>query len=183
MRIMLKALFVIFLPWHILTGVPAFADDTVKLKVLVTNPSDIQKQTMPVTINLPSGIKSEDVIDKGNFRIDYNFEQSLFTAKQDVVLDPGQTMTLELEMKDIWRIPSDEIDLLKAHVQQNVLVLSKSSYSQQARALGDGITKRLEQIVVAQEQAKGSAPSGEDVRSEHKYFAFKGNKEGHQCFG
>ena len=67
-------------------------------------------------------------------------------------------MTLELEMKDIWRIPSDEIDLLKAHVQQNVLVLSKSSYSQQARALGDGITKRLEQIVVAQEQAKGSAP-------------------------
>lgn len=158
MRIMPEVLFVLFFSWHIVTGAPAFADDTVKLKVLVTNPSDTQKQTMPVTINLPSGIKSEDVVDRGNFRIDYNFEQSLFTAYQDVVLDPGQTMTLELEMKDIWRIPSDEIDLLKAHVQQNVLALSKSSYSQQAKSLGDGITKRLEQIVAAQEQAKDSDP-------------------------
>ena len=135
-----------------------FADDTVKLKMTVTNPSDTETNTVPVKINLPLGITPEDVVNKGNFKIDYDIDQSRYFAYQDLPLDPGQTMSLEIEMKDIWVVPSDEINSLKTHSQQDMDALKKTAYSQQANLLGSSIIERLDKIVDSQKDLQGLDP-------------------------
>lgn len=135
-----------------------FADDTVKLKMTVTNPSDTETNTVPVKINLPLGITPEDVVNKGNFKIDYDIDQSRYFAYQDITLDPGQTLPLEIEMKDIWVVPSDEINSLKTHSQQDMDALNKTAYSQQAKLLGSSIIGRLDKIVDSQKDLQGLDP-------------------------
>ncbi len=141
-----------------LPGQSVFAYDTVKLKMTATNPSDTQAKTMPVKINLPLGITPEDVVDKGGFKIDYDIDQSRYYASEDVVLGPGQSASLELEMKDIWAVPPDEIDSLKAHVRQDTDALSKTAYSQQAQSLGGSVIERLDKIVGSQKGLQGADP-------------------------
>ena len=141
-----------------LLGKTVFAYDTVKLKMTVSNPSGTEAKTMPVKINLPLGVKPEDVVNKGNFKIDYDIYQSQYFAYQDVTLDPNQTISLELEMKDIWVVPLDEINALKTHIQQDTDALNKTAYNQQAKVLGDSIAKRLDQIVDSQKNLQGLDP-------------------------
>src|ERR1039457_6436025 len=97
---------------QILLGQRVFAYDTVKLKMTVTNPSGTETKTMPVRMNLPLGIKPEDVVNRGNFKINYDIDQSQYFAYQDLAVGPGQTVSLELEMKDIWVVSFDEINSL-----------------------------------------------------------------------
>jgi len=159
MRINLKAVFLLLMIcFQILLGQLVFAYDTVKLKMTVANPSGTETKTMPVKINLPLGVMPEDVVNRGNFKIDYDIYQSQYYAYQDVTLDPNQTISLELEMKDIWVVPLDEINALKTHIQQDTDALNKTAYNQQAKVLGDSIVKRLDQIVDSQKNLQGLDP-------------------------
>ncbi|MCX5667065.1 MAG: hypothetical protein NTY34_01980, partial [Candidatus Omnitrophica bacterium] len=87
----------------------AYSAQTVKMKMIVANPSENEMRTVPVKIFLPKGISADEVINDGKFRIDYDFERALYSAFQEVVLEPKETVALEVEMTDIWVIPEDEL--------------------------------------------------------------------------
>ena len=123
------------------------------MKMIVANPSENEMRTVPVKIYLPKGISADEVINDGKFRIDYDFERALYSAFQEVVLEPKETVTLEVEMTDIWVIPEDELTGLKKHAEDIIKALQGSEYSAQVKILGDSVIERIEKILERQRLA------------------------------
>lgn len=126
------------------------AEASIKLKMAVENPSETEVKTVPVKSYLPKGIKPEDITDRGNFEIGYDFGKSSYYVYQEVTLEPRETITLEITMKDIWIIPTEEIYTLKNHISKVISTLQKTKYYNQARSLSENITKRLDKILERQ---------------------------------
>ena len=127
-----------------------FESGSVKLKMVVANPSDTEARTIPVKSYLPKGVKPEDIIDKGNFQVSYDFELSLYYIYQEVLLQPKESITLELVMKDIWIVADEEIKAVKDHVNKIMNILQPTPYYNQAKPLADNIIDRLDKIVETQ---------------------------------
>lgn len=145
------------------------AAENIRLKMVVVNPSETETKTTPAKTYLPKGITAEDVVDKGNFRIEYDLEKSLYYAYQEVVLGPKETLTLELAMRDIWVIPGDEIMSLREHTQNILGILKNTDYYAQAKILAETIAARLDRIAEAQGLAATQSPelkiSGFEINS------------------
>jgi len=142
------------------------AQADIKLKMVVENSSETEEK-LPVKSYLPKGIKPEDITDKGNFEISYDFGKSLYYAYQEITLKPKESVTLEITMKDIWLIPSEDIKILKDHTLNIVSSLRKTDYSDQAKSLGDGINKRLDAILEGQKT--------EDADVEKRFSEYEAN--------
>ena len=140
---------------------PLYAAGTVKLKMIVANPSATEIKTVPVKTYLPKGINPEDISDKGKFEIGYDFDKSLYYAYQEVTLNPNESVTLELSMQDIWVIPQEEINSLKGHAQKIVSSLKNTELYNQAKILGDSVASRLDKITEI--QASAHADKEQDI--------------------
>jgi hypothetical protein len=127
--------------------------DTVKMKMIVANPSDSEVNTVPVKIYLPKGISADEIMDAGKFQISYDFERALYSASQEVMLEPKETVTMEIEMKDIWIISEDELAGLKKHTEEIIKAMRGSEYSGQVETLGQSVIERIGRILERQRQA------------------------------
>lgn len=123
-----------------------FESGSVVLKMVVVNPSSTDTKTVPVKTYLPKGVEPEHIMEMGNFKISYDFEQSLYYVYQDVTLAPKESVELKVEIQDIWVIPEEEIKSAREHVGKIVTGLEKSEYYKQAKFLGENITQRLDAI-------------------------------------
>lgn len=122
------------------------AEATVKLKIAVVNPSAIREQTTPVKFDLPKGIAPEDIVEKGDMDVGYDFDKSTYYVYQKVTLKPSEKRVLQVELKDIWMIPADEIAFLKSHTGVLMDKLKNTRHSEIAAELSGLIKKMLEQI-------------------------------------
>jgi len=139
---------------------PLYAAGTVKLKMIVANPSATEIKTVPVKTYLPKGINPEDISDKGKFEIGYDFDKSLYYAYQEVTLNPNESLTLELSMQDIWVIPQEEINSLKDHTQKIVSSLKNTEFYDQAKILGESVVSRLDKITEIQASSQANTEQG-----------------------
>lgn len=135
------------------------------LKTIVTNPSLVKTQTIPVKSCLPEGVQPEDIIEKGDFEIGYDFEQSLYYVYQDVTLVPKESIVLEVEIEDIWAIPESELNFLKSHLKETMELLKNTKYYASAKLLGDSVSKKLEEII---ENESTPATNAEDYIAMHE---------------
>eukprot|EP00733_Pompholyxophrys_punicea_P000280 Pompholyxophrys_punicea_v1_NODE_64_length_3937_cov_2.858836.p1 type:complete len:482 gc:universal NODE_64_length_3937_cov_2.858836:2762-1317(-) len=135
-------------------GLPASAGtaDTIRFKMVVTNPSDTDPRTVPVRTYLPRGIKPDDVVEKNNFSVEYDFDKSQYFAYQEIKLEPNQSVTLEVGVRDIWVIPDAELEPLKEHTKELTEALKTTEYADQAKALEDSVAERVNKIRSAQGQ-------------------------------
>jgi hypothetical protein len=131
---------------------PAFARAaTVKLRVVVVNPSDSKPQKKSIKNYLPKEVTLKDILDQGELEVDYDEEQGMFFAyKNDVELAPGETKTFELVMDDIWLIPEDKLGQLKDRTETLMGHFKKTSFFEQADAVAKTIYGRLDDIRRAQ---------------------------------
>lgn len=123
---------------------------SVKRRILVANHSKGVEETIPVKEYLPDGVKPEDIISKGDFKIGYDFDRSLYFVYQNVKLQPNASVTLEIVMNDIWRIDELEIAMLRDHVKRIAAILEKSRYAEQVKVMCATIYRRLDQIAQVQ---------------------------------
>lgn len=130
----------------------------IKLRISVTNPSN-ETQTFPVKSYLPKGIKDDDVVEKGNFKVGYDFEKSLYYASQSVTLKPQETASLELRIKDIWVISDSEMKALEAHVKELLDMLANSEYKNAGENIKVKILEELESIKESQANTDMSVES------------------------
>ncbi|MFH1476434.1 MAG: hypothetical protein ABIH24_02925 [Verrucomicrobiota bacterium] len=120
---------------------------SVKQRILVANHSKTVEEVVPVKEYLPDGVKPEDIISKGDFKLGYDFDRSLYFVYQNIKLQPDASVTLEVVMNDIWRIDDGEINMLRDHVKRLSAILEKSRYAEQVKILRDSIYRRFDQII------------------------------------
>ena len=128
------------------------------LKTLVVNPSKTKAQTAVLKAYLPKEATAEDVVDLGDLKISYDIEKELYFVYQEYELEPGASVTREIEIKDVWVISKAEIDSLLDQVGKLVERLKETPYFDMAVKLQKDIEDTASDILERQEKSVTDMP-------------------------
>ncbi len=140
------------LAWMVFfAGVPVSSEGAViTLKIRAINPSKSEKQKTVVTALLPNLVKPEDVENTEGFEFDYDVAGKAYRIKKEVELNPAETRTFEIAIKDIWTIPEEEIQKLTSHAGKLAGALKSSDKEETAGRLQGLIDEGMKAVVSRQ---------------------------------
>ncbi len=129
-------------------------DGSVIFKTLITNPSTISKQTVPLKFYLPKETRKEDLIkvDTG-LNVEFDSKEDAFFVSGLFPLNPGETKIVAVEVKDVWKINTTELDSLRMQAEDLSVPLKDSSFFAQGVTLKSDIVVRLDDIKRLQSEA------------------------------
>jgi hypothetical protein len=126
--------------------------DPVTLSVVTVNPSAEKTQTVPVKLELPPEITPGDVIDAAGLQVEYDeARQAYYLFKDDVELVPKETKVFKVVVRDVWFIPSNELNSLKEYANLLMGRLATSDYAATAKQMNESIVERLDRIRATQD--------------------------------
>lgn len=126
----------------------------IKIKFIALNPSDKDKRILPIRFDLPQEIKPEDVINSGGLDIEYDVDYDCYYVSGEAELGPKEGRTYEIEVRDVWKISSDKLDLLRRHVEDKIKSMESDPSYAIAKTLKDSIVERLDKIADSQSEDK-----------------------------
>ncbi len=125
----------------------SWAAGTVKMRIMLVNPSTSKTQTKSVKNYLPKEITQKNILDAGGLEVDYDQEQGLFYVfKNEVELAPSETKTFEIVLEDVWAIPKEKLDEYRNRTNAVLERLKNTAYFNQADLIGKTIIGRLDDI-------------------------------------
>ncbi len=96
---------------------------------------------------LPQEIKDEDVVNKSGLDIGYDYEKNLFFLyKDNVQFAANEKKIFNPEIKDIWVISDEKLDILIAHTNKMMGVLKDTEYKNAGSFLVEKIISVLNLI-------------------------------------
>ena len=126
--------------------------ESIELSVIAVNPSDVKTQTVQIKTYLPKEITPDMIIDASGLDIEFDSEQSMYYVyKDEVKLNPAETKTFNIELKDAWIIPQGRLDSLKVQTESIVTRLEGSQFYESAQLLGETIYEVLDTVTVTQD--------------------------------
>lgn len=156
---------------------PIQAEAQVVIKIRAINPL-AEEAVAPIHYPLPAQVKPSDIIAKrmkfnsphlpqdalkegeeapvvsprveeADFAVKYDKNTKQYYVDHEIKLAPREIVTLEVEVKDVWVIPSEYVEELRAQVEAMAAV--HEPLDETAGALKAGIFDALNQIVRSQE--------------------------------
>ncbi len=126
-------------------------EGSIIFKTLITNPSSIATQKVPFTYYYPPEFKPELVIRKSSgLEIKFDATKNAYYSTGDFDLKPRDTLILEVEVKDVWQVPPEQIESLKKQADELFKPLSGTSYYAQGSTLHSDIIASLDKISLKQ---------------------------------
>ena len=123
-------------------------DEIVEIKVKVNNPSRRRKQKVTIKYGLPTEITPRYIIDSNGLLMEYDFDRGAFYLfKDSVELDPSEVKIFNVQVRDIWRIPKVELEAVRSHVDNLMLLIEGTEFFEKGKPLSDRITFNLDEIV------------------------------------
>jgi hypothetical protein len=123
---------------------------TIVLRILATNPSD-KPQTVQVKSNLPPRVGTNDIVSLGDLELGYDVKNGVYYVHKEAALDPGQTATYDVEIRDIWMIPEKDLADLGAQSKSLVAKMTGHKLYESAQALQRDIARQVDQIAAARD--------------------------------
>ena len=121
--------------------------NTVDMTIKVSNPSQTAKQSIKVKYTLPQEVAPRYVVDKGDLEMGYDFaKQAFYVYKDNVPLAPSETKTYIVKIADIWQVSEVELDALRAHTNNLLLLLKGTDYMAQAKPMTDKVIQALDEV-------------------------------------
>lgn len=133
----------------VLAGLPA-GGAVITLKIRAINPSQTEKQKAVATALLPSPARPEDVENKEGFEFTYDVAAKTYRIKKEVELNPAESRTLEVVIKDIWTLPDEEIQKLGLHAGKLSGALKASDKEETAVRLQGMIDEGVKAVMARQ---------------------------------
>ena len=129
-------------------------EGSIVFKTIITNPSTIIKQTVPLKYYLPSEVKEEDIIEKDEgLKVGFDPERNQYFIEGEFSLLAGETKTVGIRVNDIWKVSEEEIASLKKQATDLARPLEKTSFFAQGVTLSSDIEVSLNKIAALQSQA------------------------------
>lgn len=139
-------------------------EGSVVIKTLITNPSTLISQTVPLKYYLPKEVKKENIIDSdAGTAISYDTEKDQLYVEGSFNLKPGETRTVKVRIEDVWQISVAEIDSLLKQTDELSKPLEKTAFFAQ------GITLKSD-IEVSLNKAKDLVNDGTTPESKIKSY-------------
>lgn len=142
--------------------------NSVEINFLVSNP-DTVRQTVKFKEFLPKEIKTEHILNDSGLNIGYDSGEKTYYVSGEISLEPKETVTRKVEMKDIWVFTPEEIKEIKKQTDSLSSRLAKTQYEAQAAILKSGINSTLNIVSLRQEESYSSP--------ENHIIAYRENKE------
>lgn len=136
----------------------AESEGNIVLKSLVVNPSQTKTQTAILKAYLPKEVKPQDIVDLGDLKINYDVERALYYVYQQYELAPGESITRQIEIQDVWVISQVDLDSLTNRAKELVDALRKTVYFDTAVTLENDIEAKTNEILAKQEETKDALP-------------------------
>lgn len=146
---MLRKIFLLMIVAVVFAGTAAWAD-TVKMRVVLVNPSTTKTQMKEIKSYLPKEITLKDVKDNGGLEVEFDEAQSLLYVYKQVELAPNETKTFELVLEDVWMVPDQKIADLRERTEGIMKKLEGSAYFNQADLVAKTVYGRLDEIARTQ---------------------------------
>lgn len=130
----------------------------IALKILGVNPSRVERQKVSLEAHLPKEATPEDVVDLGEFEINYDVERDLYYVFKEVELNPGESISREIILRDIWSVKENDLEPFLARVEELVDDLRESAYHEYALSIREEVEALKEIIFEAQSEAPRQLP-------------------------
>lgn len=138
------------LAWLVVAAAVPVSGAVITLKIRAINPSKSEKQKAVATALLPAPATPEDVANKEGFEFIYDVAGKTYRIKREVELNPAETRTFEVVIKDIWTIPDEEIQKLSLHAGKLAGALKSSDKGETAGRLQGMIDEGIKGVVARQ---------------------------------
>ncbi|MFH1692057.1 MAG: hypothetical protein ABIC68_05785 [Candidatus Omnitrophota bacterium] len=157
-RNLLMFIFWCFILSSVICFLSSVAEANIVVRAVLVNPST-QKRTIPFKSVLPKEVKPENIVDSGELEVAYDPSAGAYYVYHDYTLGPKESMTIEIEMEDVWKIPQDELNGLREEAARLTKILSNTDYYERASYLKNSIESKLNQIETSQQKMSAS-PGG-----------------------
>ncbi len=121
------------------------------IKLVAVNASADQSKDYQLKYYLPKELKPEDVLDLGGMEIDYDIDKQSYFVYGTIPLEPKESKTISVEVKDVWKISNKTVEAIKKQIDENVTRLQSTDRAEAANTLKEGLMKNLNKIVAQQE--------------------------------
>lgn len=129
-------------------------EGSVVFKSIITNPSSLSVQKVPLKYYLPIEAKAENIIEKSDgLTVEFDADRNQYYVTGEYTLAAGETMTVSVRMTDVWQIGSDQIDSLRKQAEELAKPLEKTSYFAQGVTLKSDINVSLDKVGLLQSKA------------------------------
>lgn len=150
---MKRYLFVFFLLLSFMGLARTAASESIVLRAMVANPSEAEKQKVPVELPLPREAGKKDIVELSEgLSVLYDSQEGLYKVVGEITLKPGEEKKIQVRINDIWRISKKDIQFQKGYLPSLLKVLSDSEYADTARQIEETIKSRLSHILTSQEK-------------------------------
>ncbi|MFH1360040.1 MAG: hypothetical protein ABIJ41_03270 [Candidatus Omnitrophota bacterium] len=120
------------------------------INLVAVNASPDETKTEPIKYPLPKEITPDNVVNSGGLELDYDLDKSQYFLFGTVELQPKESKTIKIEVKDVWRITQEEVDILRTQIEENVSQLQGTDYQASAGILGQNMIDKLDRILASQ---------------------------------
>ncbi len=122
----------------------------VYINLVVVNAVPDQTKETPVKYYLPKELDPEDIINTGELTVDYDVQKSVYFVTGSVKLGPKESKVIKIEVKDVWRITEDEVNILKNQINNNLNQLKNTPYYESGKILQEDMERKLDYILAQQ---------------------------------
>jgi len=128
---------------------------SIVIKTLVTNPSSLISQDVPLKYYLPKEIqKEEDILEVDDgLSVKFDGQENQHYIEGEFTLKAGETRTFSVRVQDVWTIGQKEIDSLRNQAAELSRPLERTSYFAQGVTLKSDIDVSLDRVEVLVEGA------------------------------
>ena len=137
---------VVLLSAFLSIGMARLGHADVYINVMAVNGSDMPK-TSSIKFDLPGELSADDILDTNGLQLDYNVDDADYFVYGDVTLNPKETKTFRIHVKDKWMVTPDQVDALQKEIDQGYKTLGKPHDPQNADLLKDRLEKKIDYIV------------------------------------
>jgi hypothetical protein len=129
-------------------------EGSIIFRAVITNPSSIISQTVPLKFYLPRELKTEDII-----TLDPSLETHFDTTEEALfvtgsyTLAPEATKFVFVEVQDIWQLSPAEVETIRKQTAELLKPLEKTAFFSQGTVLKSEVDVTLDKILLAQSRA------------------------------
>lgn len=147
---MRKGLYLVGILVGLALAAKAHAEGEITLRIMAINPSKDQAQKAEVKAYLPKELQSEDILDVGDLEVAYDSQQGAYFVHGSYDLKPGETLEREIEIRDIWRIASEELESLRTEAVKTAKLLENTDFQERGEFLRTVIEAKVNKIIERQ---------------------------------
>jgi hypothetical protein len=122
----------------------------VTINILAVNATNEAKEK-DVQYVLPKDINAPDVLDTAGLKLEYKVDAGAYYVYGTVQLNPKETKTLKIRLRDVWQIDEQEIAEVKEQIDKSLELLKDTEYYESGLVKKDTLLSRLDYILEQQQ--------------------------------